>query len=95
MVDTRKLLRGLENYQKQLRQHVMQLQQEYQHLEGRWRAFRDVYAGNAADQFKPGWEQTAQNFREYLEQTKTIMSILEERIELLRKVNHEENDLLP
>jgi len=93
MADTRKLLQGLENYQKQLLQHVTQIQQDYQHLEGRWHAFRDVYAGDAADQFKPGWEQTAQGFREYLLQTKQIMSILEERIESLRKVNQEENDL--
>jgi uncharacterized protein YukE len=93
MADARKLLRGLEDYQKHLLQHVTQLQQEYQHLEGRWHAFRDVYAGDAADQFKPGWEQTAQGFREYLQQTKQIMSILEERIESLRKANQKENDL--
>ena len=93
MADTRKLLRGLEDYQKQLRQHVTQLQKEYRHLERRWNAFRDVYAGDAADQFKPGWEQTSQGFREYLVQTKQIMSILDERIELLRKANRKENDL--
>lgn len=93
MADTSKLLHGLEEYQKQLRQHVTQLQQEYQHLEGRWHAFRDVYAGDAADQFKPGWEQTAQGFREYLLQTKQITSILETRIESLRKANQKENDL--
>jgi len=93
MADTSKLLRGLEDYQKQLQLHVTQLQQEYQHLEGRWHAFRDVYAGDAADQFKPGWEQTAQGFRTYLLQTKQIMSILGERIESLRKANQKENDL--
>lgn len=93
MVDTRKLLRGLEGYHKQLLQHVIDLQKEYQHLAGRWHAFRDVYAGDAADQFKPGWEQTALGFRAYLLQTKQIMSILEERIESLRKVNQKENDL--
>jgi uncharacterized protein YukE len=93
MADTRKLLLGLEDYQKHLHQHVTQLQQEYQQLEGRWHAFRDVYAGDAADQFKPGWEQTAQGFREYLQQTKQIMSTLEERIESLRKANQKENDL--
>src|SRR5437773_725611 len=51
MVDTRKLLFGLENYQKRLQQHLAQLQKEYQQLERRWHVFRDVYAGDAADQF--------------------------------------------
>lgn len=93
MADTRTLLRGLEDYQKQLLQHVTQLDKEYQHLERRWLAFRDVYAGDAADQFKPGWEHTAQGFREYQMQTKQILHILNERIELLRKANQKENDL--
>jgi hypothetical protein len=93
MADTRKLLRGLEDYRKQLLQHVTQLQKEYQHLERRWHAFRDVYAGDAADQFKPGWEQTSHGFREYLGQTKQIMRILDERIDLLRQANQKENDI--
>lgn len=93
MADTRKLLQGLETYQKQLQQHVMQLQRDYQHLEGRWHAFREFYAGDAADQFKPGWEQTSQGFREYLLQTKQIVSILEQRIESLREVNRQESNM--
>ena len=93
MVDTRKLLFGLENYQKRLQQHLAQLQKEYQQLERRWHVFRDVYAGDAADQFKPGWELTSRGFSEYLLETQQIRNILTDRIESLRKVNQKESDL--
>jgi hypothetical protein len=94
MVDTRILLDGLRKYHEQLHLHIAQLQQGYQQLDLRWKAFRDVYEGDAADQFKPGWEHTAAGFQVYIDQTQQIMKILEERIAFLTKVNQQERDLL-
>lgn len=94
MADTRVLLHGLLEYHKRLILHITQMQQEYQQLERRWRAFRDVYEGDAADQFKPGWEHTAAGFQLYIDEAQNIMKILEERIGFLGKVNQQERDLL-
>jgi len=94
MADTRALLNGLLEYHKRLTLHVTQLQQEYQQLEVRWRMFRDVYEGDAADQFKRGWEQTAARFQVYIDEAQHIMKILEERIGFLSKANQQERDLL-
>jgi uncharacterized protein YukE len=94
MADTRVLLNGLVDYHNRLYLHVTQLQQEYQQLEVRWRTFRDVYEGDAAEQFKRGWEHTAAGFQVYIDETQQIMKILEERIGFLGKANQQEHDLL-
>ncbi len=91
MADTRVLLKGLEKYQEQLSKHVARLQQDYQELETRWTAFRNVYEGNAADEFKGKWEQTRRGFQEYVEQTQQIMQVLKDRIDALRKADQQEN----
>lgn len=94
MADTRVLLDGLVKYHKHLHLHLLQLQQEYQQLEVRWKAFRDVYDGDAANQFKPGWERTVRGFQVYIDQTQQIIKILEDRIDFLGKANQQEHDLL-
>lgn len=94
MANTDVLLQLLEAYDGQLQQHVAQLSQEYHELEVRWHALRNVYEGNAAEQFKAAWEQTSLGFQEYIELAQPIMKILEERIEALRRAGRIEKDLL-
>lgn len=93
-VDTRVLLAGLEEYSRTLEAHSSRLRVEFDHLDGRWRAFSSVYAGEAADQFRAGWARTAQNFQEYLHQTERIQGVLRERIEALREANRAESGLI-
>lgn len=87
------LLTGLEEYQKRLLRHLSQLEQEYQQLERRWQAFSAVYEGTAAEQFRAGWQRTAQGFRSYVEQGRSINTILEERITSLREANRAEGNI--
>lgn len=90
MADTRLLLDGLENYRTSLQRHLSMMQAEFQHLQGRWQAFSAVYAGDAANEFKPIWHGTSARFDEYILRAKAIVRLLDERIEQLRKVNREE-----
>lgn len=94
MADTRLLLAGLIEYRAALERHVQSLRAEYDGLDIRWRAFASVYDGDAADQFKYGWDRTSHRFQYYLERTHAISQILDERIEALRQVNQEEGSLL-
>lgn len=94
MADTRLLLQGLEEYHASLNRHIIELRTEYQQLEARWYAFSAEYEGESADQFRAGWERTAERFREYIERTSNIAAVLSERIEHLRAVNQAESGLL-
>jgi hypothetical protein len=92
--DTRQLLAGLIEYRAALERHVQGLRQEYDGLDLRWRSFGAVYEGDAADQFKYGWDRTTSRFRYYLERTTAIARVLDERIEALREANQQESSLL-
>lgn len=94
MADTRQLLSGLIEYRAALERHLQSLRQEYDGLDIRWRSFGAVYEGDAADQFKYGWDRTTHRFLYYLERTQAISRVLDERIEALRAVNQEEGSLL-
>lgn len=93
MADSRMLLSGLIEYRRVLGEHLQTLTANYQQLETDWNRFSSVYEGNAADQFRQGWMRTAQRFREYLEQTRRISDLLDERIEHLRSVDRAEGGL--
>lgn len=86
-VDTRRLLRGLEDYRKSLERHVNKTNAEFQQLENRWRALNAVYTGDAADEFRRYWLGTTSRFKEYLTRSKKIAALLDERIESLREYN--------
>lgn len=90
MADTTILLTGLEEYHRRLELHMSQMEQEYRDLDKRWQAFSRVYEGNAAEQFRTGWRRTGEGFSVYVEQSRNIMRILEERIDSLRAANRTE-----
>lgn len=50
--------------------------------------------GDYADQFRAGWSRTSQRFQEYIDQTKKISAVLDERIEHLRRINQSEGGLV-
>ena len=83
MADTRILLSGLKDYLDSLMAHLEKLQASFEELSSRWSALSSVYEGNAADQFRAGWMNTTENFTEYIEETRKISDLLEERIEAL------------
>jgi hypothetical protein len=87
MPDTRALLAGLEAYQRSVERHLASLNQEFEEVGRCWLALDEVFAGNAADEFRPIWENTAHRFREYVDHTTAIVRILGERIESLREAD--------
>lgn len=90
MADTTILLAGLEEYCRRLEQHMSRLEQEYHDLDKRWQTFSRAYEGNAAEQFRTGWRRTGEGFSVYLEQSRKILHILEQRINALREANRAE-----
>lgn len=91
--NTKILLKGLEAYYGSLQQHMKQVHQDFQQLEIRWRSFSIVYEGDAADQFRAGWQRTTSMFHDYVNQTQRIALILEERIAALREANKQEGSI--
>jgi uncharacterized protein (DUF885 family) len=89
-VDTRLLLRGLEDYRKALDRYLKKMNTEFNVMEQRWRALNAVYTGDAADEFRKHWSVTAARFKEYLTRSQRIASMLDERIESLREYNRRE-----
>ena len=89
-VDTRLLLKGLEDYRKSLDRHLKELNTEFRVTEQRSRALYSVYTGDAADEFKKYWSVTVSRFQEYLTRTQRISAMLDERIEYLREYNRQE-----
>ena len=90
MADSRILLAGLEEYRRTLDTHLSKLKSEYQNLDNTWRRFSSVYEGDAADQFRAGWQRTTQRFQEYIDHTHKISIMLDERISALRDANRTE-----
>ncbi len=89
-VDTRSLLKGLEDYRKSLDRHLKELNTEFRVMEQRSHALNSVYTGDAADEFRKYWSVTTARFREYLTRTQRISAMLDERIEYLREYNRRE-----
>lgn len=94
MADSRVLLSGLKEYRRALGTHLSRLTTEFQQLDRTWRQFERVYQGDAADQFREGWQRTSRRFEEYIEQTDKISRLLDERIGDLERVNRTEGGLI-
>ena len=87
------LLAGLEEYRKSLEVHLAKTTSEYTQLEQKWRAFNAVSEGDYANQFRAGWMKTDARFKTYINQSQKIKSLLNERIEALRRFNQQEGGL--
>jgi len=87
MVDTRRLLAGLDDYAASLERHLHAIRSEYETLEKQWYAFSPAYEGDAADQFRHHWSQTSRQFQDYSVRSEAILRLLRRRIEYLRVAN--------
>jgi len=85
MPNMRALLAGLEAYQASLQRHVITLGQDFDEVGRGWLNLDECFAGNAADEFRPIWEEASQRFRDYVQLTSGILHVLGERIEKLRE----------
>jgi hypothetical protein len=93
VVNTKILLARLEEYQLSLRSHLDQVRYDFKDLERRWHFFSSIYEGDAADQFRAGWNRTTAGFESYVSQSQRISEFLEKRIEALRETNRPEGSI--
>lgn len=93
MADTHELLRRMTEYREALFRHLQKLRVDFEELEKTWYAFGAVYEGEAADQFKAGWDRTTSRFEEYMEYTHRILDVLDERIGALADADRAEDIL--
>lgn len=87
MGDTTALLHGLEAYDTSLIQYLDRLRTEFEAVSGSWDRLSAVYEGTAANEFRGRWMRTCQRFQEYLEATRALQAVLQERIEALREAD--------
>jgi hypothetical protein len=87
MADTRSLLAGLEAYHRTVERHAASLHEDFTEVSRYWMVLNECFAGNAADEFRPIWENTSQRFQEYVEHTTAVLRALSERIESLREAD--------
>jgi uncharacterized protein YukE len=81
-----KLREGLRNYNDSLDSHLEKLLLDFESLMGHYSHFRQEYEGQAAEEFKAVWEQTARWFEDYINITQSLSRTLEERIDSLNPV---------
>jgi uncharacterized protein YukE len=81
--DAALLLRGLQDYRTTLDLHLQKLQQEWDQLDRMYAAFRSVYEGDAAREFHTYWLRTRLGFEQYIDGTRRISQVLDERITAL------------
>lgn len=87
MYDSKRLLRGLVQYQQSLEVHLNRLKSEYEQLQRCWKAFNAASEGNYAEQFRAGRIKTDARFQSYINQSQKINSFLEERIQFIIEFN--------
>ena len=93
-MDTRILLDGLTEYRAALDRHLTQLQFDFQQVSLRWGVCTGVWEGDGADQFRNHWNLAAERFGLYLQRTRAIAQMLDERIEHLRDLNQADERLV-
>jgi uncharacterized protein YukE len=81
-----KLREGLRNYNDSLNNHLEKLNQDFDSLMGHYVHFRQEYEGQAAEEFKAVWEQTARWFEDYINISQSLSKTLTERIDSLNPV---------
>ncbi len=82
-INVDRLRQGLQEYHSGLNRHVGQLEHDFENIEGRFMALSREYEGQAAEEFRNAWSQTASWFRDYINQTRQLSDVLEERTRAL------------
>ncbi len=89
MVDATKLLTFLQEYELGMTSHLAKVQEEFETLELYWRQLSECYEGASAQEFREVWQGSERMFRDYLERSRVIGSVLSVRIESLRLYDQE------
>ena len=87
MANTRHLLNVLTAYKASIEKDQHRLRNDFDGLTTRWRVFRAVYDGDAAQEFHSGWAKTEARFKEYMDRLQKINKLLEKRITALEEAN--------
>jgi hypothetical protein len=95
MADPAVLLRALSEYQAGLVRATSRLRESFHEVATCWRMLADTFEGEAADQFRAGWERTAAGFALYSERSTAIAHLLEERLRHLQAVPPGQEERLP
>lgn len=74
------LREGLNAYNQSLEKHVIRLREDFDSLMNGFYHLNQEYEGQAADEFKTAWKNTANWFQEYMDSTQSLSVFLEERI---------------
>lgn len=85
MSETKNLLHGLQQYLAALELLYQRSAEFFPILEQRWGALNAVYDGDAADQFRDGWQRTTRNFHDYEDGLQKIARTLSERVRHLEE----------
>lgn len=87
MANTTLLLNGLKNYNNSLQKHIKEVYDEFQDLSNVWWQFREVYEGQAADEFSNEWNRVDDMFKNYLRSTDNISRYLGSKINELEELD--------
>lgn len=87
MSDATALLQGLEEYYASMERHMHLMRERFVDVERTYLGLAECYAGRAADEFKPIWEDTAKRFEDYIEKSIVLQHTLAERMEKLREAD--------
>jgi hypothetical protein len=81
MYDPKLLRVGLSEYKASLEKHINSLNLDFKQLEARWIAFDNNAEGDYVKQFRGGWRVTQNKFKEYINQNRAILALLDKAIE--------------
>ena len=81
------LVRRLTRYLEALERHNLAIQRAYESAMESLAHLRKVYAGAAADDFMSHWERTSEALDRYMQGSRSIKAVLEERLSALREAD--------
>jgi uncharacterized protein YukE len=87
MADLSRLLTGLERYRDELQRHEQKVRSEFSGVSKRMSHLNSIYEGAAATEFKSHFARSQRSLNDYLEGTRRIQGVLDERIQKLREAD--------
>lgn len=87
MTDISRLAAGLAAYRDSLRVHRTRTEDAFTEVEKAWHALAEIYAGAAAEEFTAHWDRSRQAFADYLDQTQTLTTYLDDKVDSIREAD--------
>jgi hypothetical protein len=94
MYNSKILLNSLTEYKSSLERHCNSLEVEFKTLEKCWDSFKRSAEGDYIRQFSANWRKTQNQFNEYINRSKNILKLLDDRIENLTIFSGEQGNFL-